>query len=98
MSSPPPNVLPTSPKTRDYVLVRAHVALDHERARDALGEVANALLDPLALERERDLRALLGEPTRDRPRDRAPVGDPEHERLLSLEAALSSSWRPPRRS
>ena len=67
------------------VLVGAHVALDHERAVDRLGEVADALLDALALVRERDLGALVGEPAGDRPRDRAPVGDAEDERLLSLE-------------
>ena len=72
--------------TRD-VLVRADVALRDERARDGLGEVAHVLLDPLALVGERDLRSLLGEPVRDPPRNRAPVGDPQHERLLALEPA-----------
>ena len=67
------------------VLVRADVALGHERRVDRLGELADALLDALALEGERELRALLGERLRDRPRDRAPVGDAEHERPLALE-------------
>jgi hypothetical protein len=69
------------------VVVRADVALGDERALDALGQVAHVLLDPLALVREGDLGSLLGEPVRDRPGDGAPVGDAEHERLLSLESA-----------
>ena len=51
------------------------------------GELADVALDPLALEREGELRALVGEPPRDRPRDRALVGDPEYERALSVEPA-----------
>ena len=53
---------------------------------DRLGELAHVALDPLALEGERELRALLGEPLRDRPGDRAPVGDAEHEAAFALEA------------
>ena len=67
------------------VLVRAHVALGDERAGDGLGEVADALLDPLALVRESQLRAALGEPPRDGPRDRALVGDSEDEAALAFE-------------
>ena len=74
------------PKDALDVLVGADVALGHERARDAVGEVAHALLDPLALVGERELRAALGQPPRDRPRDRALVGDPEHETALAFES------------
>ena len=52
---------------------------------DRLGELADVALDPLALEGERELRAALGEPLGDRPRDRALVRDAEHEAALSLE-------------
>ena len=69
------------------VVVRAYVALGDERARDGRREVAHVLLDALALVREGDRRALVGEPLRDRPRDRALVGDAEDERLLPFEPA-----------
>ena len=84
-SSCPSNVSATSPKTRAEVVVGADVARGHERARHRRREVAHRLLDPLALERERELRALVRQPLRDRPRDRALVRDAEHERALSLE-------------
>ena len=67
------------------VLVGADVARGDERARDASGELADRGLDPLALVGEGELRAAGGEPLRDRPGDRAPVGDAEHEAALSLE-------------
>ena len=67
------------------VVVRAHVALGDERARDARGEVAHVLLDALALVGEGDRRSLVGEPLRDRPGDRALVRDAEDERLLAFE-------------
>ena len=51
------------------------------------GQLAHALLDPLALVREGELRALVGEPPRDRPRDRAPVGDAEHQPSLARRTA-----------
>ena len=75
MSSPPPNASPTSEKTRamsssDRTSHSVTSGLD-----DRLGEVADVLLDPLSLVREGDLRALVGEPLRDRPRDRALVRD-----------------------
>ena len=65
------------------VLVGAHVAGGHERRVHRLRELAHALLDPLALVGEREARAALGELLRDRPGDRAAVGDPEHETALS---------------
>ena len=68
------------------LLVGADVALGHERARDRLGQVAHVLLDPLALVRERELRPAGGEPLRDRPRDRAAVGDAEDEPTLARES------------
>jgi hypothetical protein len=43
------------------VLVRAHVAGGHERARDRIGQLAHAALDPLALVGERELGAAVGE-------------------------------------
>ena len=55
-----------------------------ERIEKGVRELSDVALDPLALERERELRAAGGEPRRDRPRDRAPVGDAEDETSLSL--------------
>ena len=65
--------------------VVADVELRDERARHRLGQVADVLLDALALERERELGAAGGQPLRDRPRDRPLVGDSEDECFLSLE-------------
>ncbi len=76
------------------VVVRPDVALGDERARHGLGEVADALLDPLALVREGDLCALGGEAVGDRPGNRALVGDAQDERLLPLEPASLRSRRP----
>ncbi len=67
------------------VLVGADVARRHERRAHRLRELADVLLDPLALVGERELRALVGEPLRDRPGDRALVGDAEHEPALAFE-------------
>ena len=69
------------------VVVGANVALGDERARDAGGELAHGALDALALIREGELCALVGEAARDRPGDRALVRDPEHEALLAGECA-----------
>ena len=69
------------------VVVGANVARGDERARDALGELAHGALDALALVREGELGALVREPPRDRPGDRALVRDPEHEALLAGECA-----------
>ena len=43
--------------------------------------------DPLALVGERELRAAGREPLRDRPGDRAPVGDAEDETALAVEGS-----------
>jgi hypothetical protein len=59
--SSPPSASAASRDDALDVLVRAHVALGDERAVDASGELADALLDPLALVGERELRALVGE-------------------------------------
>jgi hypothetical protein len=65
--------------------VGTHVALGHERARNRLGEVSHALLDPLALIGEREARALVAEALGDRPGDRALVGHPHDEGGLAVE-------------
>ena len=67
------------------VVVGADVARGHERAGHGLGELADVLLDPVALEGERELRALVGQTAGDRPRDRAPVRDAQDESALALE-------------
>ncbi len=84
-SSPPPNASAGLGEDPVEVVVGADVALRHELRVDGRCEVAHRLLDALALVRERELRALGGEPLGDRPGDGALVGDPQHERLLSLE-------------
>ncbi len=61
MSSLPSNASPTSRKTRSICSSLADVELRHERALNRLGEVANVLLDPLALEREGQRGAAVGE-------------------------------------
>ena len=68
--------------TRD-VLVRPHVTGGDERRVDRVGKIADALLDAVALIGEREFRALVREPLRDRPRDRALVRDAEDERPLA---------------
>jgi hypothetical protein len=67
-----------------HVFVGTDVALRHVRARDRLRELADALLDPLALVGERELRSALGQPLRDRPRDRATIRDTENQAALAL--------------
>src|SRR5206468_746898 len=52
---------------------------------DRLGELAHVLLDALSLVRKRERRAAFGESLRDRPSDRAAVGDPEDEPALAGE-------------
>ena len=69
------------------VVVGAHVARRHQLRPDRRRELADVALDPLALERERKLGALVGEPPRDRPGDRALVGDAQYERALAVEPA-----------
>src|SRR5262249_3715363 len=66
------------------ILVGADVALCHERARHGLRKLADALLDPLALVRERELRAAVCQPLRDRPCDRAAGRDPQNQPALSF--------------
>ena len=61
------------------------VELGDERARDRLRQLAHVLLDALALERERDLGAAVGETLGDRPGDRPLVRDSQDERTLPLE-------------
>ena len=85
MSSFPPNAAPTSPKTSLDRCVVAHVELGDERAPDRLGKLADVLLDALALEGERQVGAVVCQPFRDRPGDRALVGDTENECVLSRE-------------
>ena len=86
-SSPPPNASADLREDAREVVVGADVALGDERAGDGRGEVADVLLDALALVREGDARPLVGEALRDRPRDRALVRDAEDERLLAFEPA-----------
>src|SRR4051794_15654618 len=69
------------------IVVRADVALCHEPGVDGLRQLADALLDPLALEGECELGTFVVEPPRDRPCDRALVRNPEDECLLAFEAA-----------
>ena len=80
-----------------HVLVRADVALGDERARDALGQLPDPFLDALALVRERELGAFLGEPPRDRPGDRTLVGDAENEAALPFESTHAAILRRRRR-
>ena len=68
------------------VAVVADIAGRYEWTVDALRELADVLLDPLALERERQLGSLVGQPLRDRPRDRAAIRDSEYEPLLAFES------------
>src|SRR6266498_5234501 len=76
-------------------LVGTDVAGGHEWARDGLRQVAHVLLDPLPLEREGELRPFLRQPVGDRPGNRAPVGDAEHEPPLPLEAHRKGTVTPP---
>ena len=85
MSSLPPNASADLAEHAGDRGVVADVELGDERARHRLGEVAHVLLDPLALEGERELGAAGGEPLRDRPRDRALVRDAEDECFLPFE-------------
>src|SRR3954452_13239887 len=67
------------------VVIRTHVAFGDERRIHGRGEVPHVLLDALALKSERELRSAFGEHLRDRPCDRALVGDSENESFLALE-------------
>ena len=86
----PPNASPTSSKTR---ATSSSERTSHSMTSGLPTESASSRtlpLDPLALVGERELRALLGEPPRDRPGDRALVRDAEDEAALSLEASHSA--------
>src|SRR5436305_4067640 len=67
------------------VVVRADIALGDERGVDAAGQLADAGLDALALVGEGEPGTRVGETLRDRPPDRALVGDPEDEAALAVE-------------
>ena len=66
-------------------LVAGDVALDADVGADGRCELAHGRLDALALIGERDLCALLGQPARDRPGQRALVRDARDERDLPLQ-------------
>ena len=87
MSSPPPNASRDLREDTREVVVGANVALRDERTVDGRGEIADVLLDALALIGERHARPLVGEALRDRPGDRALIRDAEDERLLAFEPA-----------
>src|SRR5438045_5146147 len=67
------------------VVVRADVALGDERRVDAARQLADAGLDALALVGEGEPGTRVGETLRDRPPDRALVGDPEDQAALAVE-------------
>src|SRR5436190_6295566 len=67
------------------VVVRADVALGDERGIDAAGQFADPGFDPLSLVGEGKAGAGVGETLRDRPGDRALVGDPEDQAALAVE-------------
>ena len=87
MSSPPPKASADLREDTREVVVGADVALRDERTVDGRGEIADVLLDALALVGERHARPLVGEALRDRPGDRALIRDAEDERLLAFEPA-----------
>src|SRR5262249_22029287 len=68
-----------------HVVVGADVARRDVRRVDAPGQLAAPGLDPLALMGERERGARVGEALRDRPGDRALVGDPEDQAALAFE-------------
>ena len=70
--------------TRD-VVVRAHVALGHERRFDRGRQLANAALDPLALIGEGEAGAAVDQTLCDRPGDRPLVGDAKDKAALARE-------------
>src|SRR5690242_8332287 len=82
----PPERLPDLANNPSQVVVGADIAFGDQRRIDRLRELADALLDPLALIGERKLRTSGREAARDRPRDRALVRDTEHEPALAFEA------------
>src|SRR5438132_7917694 len=81
---PAEDFAPLGDDARD-VVVRPNVALDHERRVDRRAELADARLDPFSLVGEGQPGAAVGKALRDRPRDRALVGDAEDEATLACE-------------
>ena len=82
------------PDLREHALepfVGADVALRHERARDRLRQLADTLLDPLALVGEGEARTSASELLRDGPCDRAAIGHAEDEPSLSREISQGAS-------
>ena len=79
------------------IVVRADVARRHQLRVHGRGQVPDGLLDPLALIGEGRAGHPRRRVARDRPGDRAPVGDPEHERLLALEPPRHGGDPTPRR-
>src|SRR5205085_12086066 len=77
--------LPHLAKHARHVMVRAAVAGGDERAVDLRRQVAHVRLDALSLEGERQPGAARRQASRDRPRDRALVGNAENQAGLSLE-------------
>ena len=67
------------------IVVGADVTLGHERRVDRPRKLADAGFDPFALVREGEAGPAVGQPFRDRPRDRALVGDAEDEAALAVE-------------
>src|SRR5919201_1150134 len=87
MIAPPPRASMSGSAAREHardVLVGADIALGDKRAGYRLRELAHAFLDSLALIREGELGATVGEPLGDRPRDRAAVRHSENQPPLGL--------------
>jgi hypothetical protein len=66
------------------VIVRANIALGHKRTLHRLRQIADVLLDALALVREGKFGAAVSKPLRNRPRDRALVRDAENQTALAF--------------
>jgi len=85
MSSFPPKTSPTSPKTRSIAELSPDVELGDELPAHRVREPPHVLLDPLALEGERELGSTVGQSLCDRPRNRPLVGHAEDECAFALE-------------
>src|SRR4029077_8117511 len=75
-------------------LVAGDVALDADVGADRRGQLAHARLDALALVGEGKRRALLGQPARDRPGERALVRDARNEGDLAVQQPLARERLP----